>query len=131
MVIPDKSEILTGNSKIDLEHTQIFDTLDRLQDDNMSQSMRIAACEKLLHYISEHCRDEEDLMRFHQYPKLEQHKEAHRNLQEAFLKDLSKFIKTGGEAAYKIRTILYEHVLYTDLPMIRYIQDQIKNLPKQ
>jgi hemerythrin-like metal-binding protein len=125
-MIPDKNQITTGNSKLDLEHTQIFDTLDRLQDENMSQAMRIAACERLLHYISEHCRDEEDLMRFHQYPKLEQHKEAHRNLQEAFLRDLSKFIKTGGESAYKIRVVLYEHVLHVDLPMIKYVQTQIQ-----
>ena len=53
----DKKDILIGDPRIDLEHQQIFSILEKLQEPNLSKSTRIATCEKLLHYVSEHIID--------------------------------------------------------------------------
>jgi len=129
MVIPEKASIITGDRKLDIEHNQIFSIVDNLQDTAMPQSLRIASCEKLLHNISEHCKDEEDLMRFHDYPGIEAHKEAHRHLQDNFLKSLSQFIRVGGIVNEEIRTMFYNHVINIDMPMIKYIQNRTKLIP--
>ena len=126
----DHLNIITGDRELDLEHAQIFSTLATLEDEKMSQSMRIGVCEKLLHYISEHCRNEEDLMRFHQYPDSIFHEEKHRDLQDGFLKTLSLFIKQGGSTIIDIRKMFYDHVIYVDMPMITFIQNKNKMLPK-
>jgi hemerythrin-like metal-binding protein len=122
--------IITGNRQIDFEHAQIFSTLATLEDITMSQSMRIGACEKLLHYISDHCRNEEDLMNFHQYPDKVFHEEKHRDLQDNFLKTLSAFIKQGGGATSDVHKMFYDHIFYVDMPMIRFIQTKNSFLPK-
>ncbi|MCI4435478.1 MAG: hemerythrin family protein [Ignisphaera sp.] len=128
MTVPDSKNIITSNSKLDFEHAQIFATLDRLQEPGLSQAIRIAACEKLLHYISEHCVDEEDLMREYNFPGIENHFEAHRNLQTEFIKRLPQFIRQGGLVGDEIRTIFYNHIINVDLPMIAYIQSQQTDL---
>jgi hemerythrin-like metal-binding protein len=121
-------KIITGNAQIDFEHTQIFATLDRLQESGLSQAIRIAACEKLLHYISEHCMEEENLMREYNFPDIENHFETHRNLQTEFIKRLSQFIRHGGQVGNEIRTIFYNHIINVDLPMVAYIQSQQTDL---
>lgn len=123
-MIPDKSSITTGDSELDFEHAQIFATLERLQDSSLSQAIRIAACEKLLHYISDHCQDEEVLMKFYKFPDIENHLQAHRDLQDNFLKNLSNFIRKGGSIGLEIKTIFYNHIVNVDLPMIEFIRSQ-------
>lgn len=124
MAITDNKDIITGNAQLDFEHIQIFATLDRLQDNNLSQAIRISMCEKLLHYISEHCRDEELLMRQYDFPDIEAHLESHRDLQDGFIKRLSIFIKSGDIVGEEIRTIFYSHIIDVDLPMIKYINNK-------
>jgi hemerythrin-like metal-binding protein len=126
MTIPEGNEIITGDPKLDFEHAQIFATLGRLQDPGLSQAIRIASCERLLHYISEHCKDEEDLMKAHAFPDIEVHLEAHRDLQEAFLKRLSSFIRCGGIVGDEIKAIFYSHIINVDIPMIAYIRHENK-----
>lgn len=128
MTDPNSNDIITGNAQLDFEHAQIFSTLNRLQDSMLSQAIRISACEKLLHYISEHCRDEETLMKQYNFPDIEIHLESHRDLQDNFIKRLSTFIKSGGIVGEEIRTIFYNHILNVDLPMIAYIQQQQTSL---
>ena len=123
------SNLVTGEHDLDFEHAQVFTILNNLADSSLSRSMRIATCERLLHYISEHCKEEENLMKFHQYPDLEDHMEKHRELQDTFLKSLSEFIKQGGTASEDIHKLFYDHILHIDLPMIRFIQSKKKNLP--
>ena len=121
---PEGSEIITGDARLDFEHAQIFATLDRLQVPGISQAVRITSCERLLHYISEHCADEEQLMRQYNFPAIEDHLESHRNLQEFFLKKLSEFIRHGGKVGDEIREIFYNHIINVDLPMIAHIRQE-------
>ena len=121
---PEGKDIITGDSRLDFEHAQIFATLDRLQVPGISQAIRIAACERLLHYISEHCADEEQLMRQYNFPDIDNHLESHRNLQEFFLKKLSVFIRHGGQVGDEIREVFYNHIINVDLPMIAYIRKE-------
>jgi hemerythrin-like metal-binding protein len=124
LLIPDKANIVTGDSKLDFEHAQIFATLERLQDTTLSQTIRIAICEKLLHHISDHCQDEESLMKFYNFPDIENHLEAHRVLQDNFLRNLSVFIRRGGPIGLEIKEFFYNHIVNIDLPMIDFIRSQ-------
>lgn len=117
-----QSLILTGNAQLDFEHSQILLTLDRLENKNLHQAARIITCEKLLHYISEHCKDEEALMKQYNYPDIDAHINHHLALQEEFLRNIGSFIKFGGINNNTIRTIFYNHILYVDIPMLEYIK---------
>jgi len=125
----DKLNITTGDYKLDTEHAQIFSILSKLQETTLSQTTRISICEKLLYYISNHCRDEEKLMNSYEYPDMFTHIEDHHKVQDSFIRSLSPFIKTGGvNVGLEIRQIFYKHIVEYDLPMIAFIQEKQGNI---
>ena len=121
-------DIITGHPQLDFEHAQIIHSLNQLHDSTLSQSMRIVMCENLLHYISDHCKDEESLMELYEYPLLQEHIEAHAAIQEGFLKNIGAFIMFGASAGDRIHIIFYNHIINVDIPFINYMKEQdLKN----
>ena len=119
-----KPQILTGHARLDFEHFQILNALEKLTESYLTQSSRIALCEKLLHYISDHCKDEEHLMVLYDYPESESHIEQHSILQQKFLENIGLFIKENGINAETVRNLFYNHITYTDMPFIEYMKQE-------
>ena len=116
--------IISGNAKIDIEHEQILSLTKDLQNINLPKASRIASCERLLHYISEHIIDEEQMMKLYYVPDMKEHIDNHTELQEQFLKSLGLFIKTGGSTGLYIQDIFIKHITTYDVSMVEYIRKQ-------
>ena len=123
-MIFNKQDILLGDARIDLEHQQILSTLERLQEPIVSKTLRIATCEKLLHYINQHIKDEENMMTLYYVPDMKEHITAHQGLQESFIKSLGLFIKTGGSAGSYIQEVFVNHITTYDVSMVEHIRRQ-------
>ena len=125
MTIPDREKISVGNIKIDLEHQQIFATLERIENACLSKQDMILVCERLVHYISDHVLEEELLMIRNKYPNLQEHQSSHTELQKIFLNVLDEFAKTGNKSDHVIDAFT-EHIITHDIPMIEYINNKDK-----
>jgi len=123
-MIFNKQDILLGDARIDLEHQQIFSVLEKLQEPMLSKASRIAMCEKLLHYVNEHIKDEENMMTLYYVPDMKEHITAHQGLQESFIKSLGLFIKTGGSAGSYIQEVFVNHITTYDVSMVEHIRRQ-------
>jgi len=124
MFLNNNKNILVGDPRLDLEHQQILSTLERLQEPIVSKTLRIATCEKLLHYINQHVVDEEAIMRLYNVPNMEEHFQEHINLQEHFISLLGTFIKNGGSINYKVKEAFIHHIEIYDINMIGHIRKQ-------
>jgi hemerythrin len=117
--------LVTGDTRIDFEHLQIVNTLVRLKEPMLTKAMRIAVTEKLLHYIGEHCAEEEQLMQAYDYdPELIiEHRDAHLQLQRDFLAKLSDFIcEYNAIAISEIYSIFINHIVQYDSLLVTYIK---------
>jgi hemerythrin-like metal-binding protein len=77
---------LLGNPFFDEEHKVIIDLLRSIHD-HVREDWRTVA-RQLLDYATDHCNREERQMEIDEYPNLEEHKAAHRELQDTILTEL-------------------------------------------
>ena len=122
MVNQDK--LVTGNKKLDFEHQQILSVLIRLQEPELSTHQRILICEKLLHYVSEHIEEEEEMMYLYNYPDVEKHTDNHTYIQKQTLEAFAAFIKADVVSTKIIYDIFHDHIIDYDMPMVEYINKQ-------
>jgi hemerythrin-like metal-binding protein len=77
---------LLGYPIFDEEHQVIIDLLRTIYD-QVREDWRMVA-RQLLDYATDHCTREERQMEIDKYPNLEEHRVAHRELQDTILKEL-------------------------------------------
>ena len=118
---------LTGNKEIDRQHKNLINILNDVinEKENIMTSLN-----KLIDYTADHFFDEEQLMIFYKYPKLEEHVKMHKNF-KMYLLDLSFDVITVKDETNvdRITSILREfgfvwfnkHFLEEDKAFINYI----------
>ena len=123
-----KNVYSVGNTKIDQQHQKLFDIANRFYsafEEEKSHDELESIFSELLDYTRFHFHDEEELMRKHQYPDLEKHREKHQQLlglvtrlQEEF--DARK-IGVEVEIVRFLKTWLSGHILGIDTRYRAYV----------
>jgi hemerythrin len=124
-------DYLLGISVIDEQHKGFFDASQKLYDDMLNvqgEESVEATVEFLREYAKTHFQTEEAFMQKHAYPRLEEHKQLHRDFFEG-LDQLSEDLDVFGptqhlaERALEIsRDWLLEHILEEDTQYARHIE---------
>lgn len=123
-----KNVYSVGNTKIDQQHQKLFDIANRFHsafEGEKSHDELESIFSELLDYTRFHFHDEEELMRMHQYPDLEQHSEKHQQLLELVMR-LRKELdarKAGVEVEIVrfLKTWLSGHILGIDTRYRAYV----------
>lgn len=79
-----------NNSRIDYQHKELIDITNKLiQNSKAKVDSEIVGriLSQLLQYVKYHFNEEEELLKEHNYPKLDSHKEEHRR----FMQKMAKF----------------------------------------
>ena len=128
----DKS-LETGDERIDAQHKQLFETLNKLitaHREKRGAAELNAALDFMQNYVVQHFNDEEALQLKYQYPKYEEHRDIHNNF-KFVVKDLVMQMEAQGYTdALVERTIktmadwLITHITGDDLNMAIYIQQK-------
>jgi len=121
----------TGHPDLDAEHLGLIEhcnTLTELVDSRGDWTEIVTAAGRLAEKCSEHFRSEEDLLHKTAFPRLERHKEQHREIERRF-KDLVGVLSgmdgTKAEhrsAARKVRTTLVDILFRHDLDYKSHLQ---------
>lgn len=124
----------TGVAQFDQEHQQLLQRLNTLYDDifecaTLEQEQKLTAdiLKDLLTYIEEHFAGEEEMMRQHQYPELEEHQRAHR----LFGVEVERLLRQhqGGELALSFPVFVFikewigNHILIVDKRYSKFFND--------
>lgn len=91
-IIKWNKSISVNNLSIDSQHKRLIElTNDLILQSNAKANSSIIneSLSELLKYTREHFRDEENLLKEHNYPKLEEHKKSH----ERFIYKIAMFCK--------------------------------------
>lgn len=118
-----------GNEKVDAQHKSIFDQVDKFAE-AMSQGKGRAELTKMLdfmeNYVIEHFRDEEEYMRKIQFPKINEHIDAHNKFvqdvvnMKAEFEDIGPSTYIAVQISSRIGEWLSEHIATMDREIQNY-----------
>jgi len=93
--------LLTLNESIDSDHRGIFEMGREIEAavHGLDTGRQLRLVHQLLGYVSVHFKMEESLMKEHQYERLREHGERHRQLEELLQRLLSDLMKISGRAS--------------------------------
>jgi len=121
----------SGHSRIDAQHRNLFDLLNRLHDRIMAGSGGAGVEEtlnELTEYVQEHFRDEESLMIEAGYPATHEHRDLHEKLvgkvdEFRRSRNTSNPITPLDLVRFLSAWIQY-HILLEDLKLVRWLEKQ-------
>ncbi len=118
-----------GVDILDRQHRELFRRMNRLAeqlDMDASKAPVADALRFLLVYVEVHVNEEEQFMKLHKYPRLEQHRRAH----AGFLRRLEQLIAEPRESYSReeIRSLLADwianHIRRADMDFGHYLETQ-------
>ena len=127
------NDLLTGNSVIDSQHKDIYKKLDdvlglTIERDGEAEIAKVFRY--LVTYVFNHFNSEEELMKQHQYPEYESHREDHQN----FIKKISRLNKQLKEQGVTVDftnelklvfiELLAEHIDEVDRRFVAFLNKQ-------
>jgi len=115
-------ELITGFTQIDQDHENILNVVSLLYASNYQDRHMIMS--RLLDYLLDHFTLEERLMRRSFYPDLDEHHQAHTDMQMLIAKMTPlalKEIATNADLT-PIRQSLYDHILIHDKKLAAFLQ---------
>ena len=122
-IVAWSDEFKVGDKEIDKEHWGLFalihDLEGKLADGVAEQSIQVTI-DALVAYVDVHFEHEERVMKAEGYPKFEEHKETHRDLErqvDAFQEELKRAPDTFDYAALMefLSNWLSEHIIKLDM----------------
>lgn len=123
-------EIETGNSLIDSEHKQIFDTVNDLLDacsEGHGRQKIEETAEFLASYVGNHFSDEEGIQRKYEYPNMKNHMEFHKKYKDSVKKFVEQMKKEGASVQTlgelnALASKLINHIRHEDKRLAAYIR---------
>lgn len=124
-----------GIDEIDHQHLQLVSLLNQMADrlspmdkSHVSRTLTMTLMHQLLDETRQHFRDEESIMREHDYPALIGHHRDHAMLL-AELQDFIREIEEGGrkfdfDSLTALKHWLIDHVIDSDLTFARYLEQE-------
>lgn len=131
-IVAWSEEFKVGDKEIDKEHWGLFalihDLEGKLADGVAEQSIQVTI-DALVAYVDVHFEHEERVMKAEGYPKFEEHKEAHRDLErqvDAFQEELKRAPDTFDYAALMefLSNWLSEHIIKLDMDFAAFRKKQ-------
>jgi hemerythrin-like metal-binding protein len=117
-----------GHDSVDNDHKKIIDTLVALMGATAPTHAELVDLVAIfVEHTTEHFSREEALMRTCGYPGLDEHKAAHRNIQEVFITKLRPFIQGNiphHEATRLFMWLFYDHLKLHDARLVTFLKDQ-------
>lgn len=119
-------ELSVHNDAIDEQHKQLFDIAGRayaLVNKKATKEEIVIILKELLNYTQEHFRDEEIYMESIHYPRLEQHRERHREIIRDMTNSVMQ-IRNVDDLKEKLAVIakkwLLEHIIREDMQIEKF-----------
>ncbi len=119
-------ELSVHNDAIDEQHKHLFDIAGRayaLINKKATKEEIVTILKELLNYTQEHFRDEEDYMESICYPRLEQHREKHREIIRDMTNSVMQ-IRNVNDLKEKLAVIakkwLLEHIIREDMQIEKF-----------
>ncbi|WP_028880435.1 bacteriohemerythrin [Terasakiella pusilla] len=122
-----------GDNEIDHDHQELFALVDELADADLSDSFLLGLIARLEKYTEYHFAREEEYMKQHAFPDLEDHLEKHHLFVE-WLKTVEKTYRRSAESPFQIGDLvndylgnwLTEHILVEDMKYRNFILEKIR-----
>lgn len=136
MVFKLTSDLMTGNSLIDKEHTELLEIMNKFIEIS-SQGQEKQTQETLdfmVKYVKTHFSHEEMLQRKSNYPNYAKHSKIHRELEKAVLGVLEEFKKNGfsyelsATVIVRVGGCIVAHILSEDKEFAQYLDDNKRQL---
>ncbi|NQT38005.1 MAG: hemerythrin family protein [Planctomycetes bacterium] len=131
MLLDWSDDYALGITKIDEQHKGFFDLVRRLYDEClMCEGERVIpeTLEFLGDYVRNHFRGEEELMRRHAYPGVDEHAQLHVKFLEKFAELVEEFNTLGAsedlaeETAEMVQNWLVDHIAEVDTQYAKHIE---------
>ena len=111
-----------GIVKIDQQHQQLIDIINRLEDEKRSGGVILSVISDLSHYVKEHFSYEESLMEQAGYADLQEHKQSHKEFRQ-WLDSVKIAYSSGYAESYDIadsvqsylQDWLLKHIMVSDM----------------
>lgn len=115
-----------GISSIDGEHMRLVQIINHLNEairKEESKAVLVHTFDRLIEYAMEHFENEENLMRQHQYPEIEEHIKEHKKLMKTVmeLNKEKKYIFPANVSEF-LNSWLIDHILTTDMKYREYLR---------
>lgn len=125
--------LLTGIDALDVQHKALFDYMATLDEVIEEQSvLRICyVLEQLGLYAQNYFRDEESLLRLHDYPRLAEHIREHRDFTNQLFHVRKAILShhITGELLNPLRQWVAEHVSRSDMDYVPFLIPERRLLP--
>jgi hemerythrin len=116
-----------GNQTIDQQHEYLFDLANQIVDPENDPQKTHLNVMALYHYVGEHFKDEEALMKKYDYPKFAEHHAQHAVLTQQ-LTEISSGIINGDispqAVMHLMNTWLLDHILRKDLLLADFLHQK-------
>lgn len=126
-----KPEYITGNSKVDEQHQQLFDIINCLHTamlEGHTEDVIKKTLKDLLKYTVEHFTMEELLMLYNHYPSYAEHKERHTKLTDQLKELCEKFEHKNHSINLQLLHFLNEwlahHIKGEDKKLIKFLKEK-------
>lgn len=127
------SALSVGEDDIDHDHQELFSLLDALADADLSDSFLLGLIGRLEKYTEYHFSREEEFMRDHDYPELEDHIEKHKMFVE-WIKTVEFTYRRVAESPFQIADLvneylgnwLTEHIMVEDMKYRDFILEKLR-----
>lgn len=120
------NEYNVGYDAIDRQHQYLFDLANQIVDPNNDQQKTHLNVMSLNHYVKEHFKDEEALMKKYNFPGYEEQVKEH-DLLTKRLAEISPGIITGDvrqeEVVKFMRNWLLHHIIGKDVPLGDFLRE--------
>ena len=103
MIIEFNESLITGIIDIDMQHKNLFDSINKLSQNPGDSSQTWSVLLDIQAYASEHFETEEPCMRQFNYPEIEEHIKEHKKFLEDFKKIKEEFEKTGFAVDFSLK----------------------------
>lgn len=122
-----------GDEEIDHDHQELFALVDELADADLSDSFLLGLIGRLEKYTEYHFAREEEYMKKHDFPDLEDHLEKHHMFVE-WLKTVEMTYRRAAESPFQIGDLvndylgnwLTEHIMVEDMKYRDFVLDQMR-----
>lgn len=125
-------DLVTGNSQIDKEHTELLELLNDfvLTSSKGQEKQTLDALQFLVNYVKTHFSHEEALQKQSNYPKYAKHTKIHRHLEGAVLNAQKEFQKNGfsyqlsAMVIVRVGGCIMAHILSEDKEFAQYLDSK-------
>ncbi|NVK18873.1 MAG: hemerythrin family protein [Methylocystaceae bacterium] len=126
-----------GDESIDHDHQELFALMDELADADLSDSFLLGIIGRLEDYTEYHFTREEEYMKLHDFPDLEEHIEKHKLFVE-WLKTVEFTYRRSAESPFQIGDLVNEylgvwltdHIMVEDMKYRDFVIEQIRQSKK-